>query len=275
MTILEAIKFVLEKHADGLTSKEITNIIEEENLYIFKAAKPVNVVNSIIRRHCYGLDFPSANIVKYFYIKEKKGYKNPCYCLLENQNLEENSGSTPSITISSDVLPEEHIQEYYNMHLNQLQKQLLEQIMNNPPAFFEQLVVDLLLKLGYGYSIESGKAVGRPHDGGIDGIINEDALGLDKIYIQAKRYNANNRVRIEEVKSFGGTLLGGVKKGVFITTSSFTDSAIKYVSNQSEKSISLIDGNLLTKLMIKYKVGIHVIHTFEIFSIDTNYFREC
>lgn len=271
MTILEAIRFVLEKHTEGLTSKEITKIIEDENLYNFKAQNPTSVVNSIIRRHCQGLNFPSSSIVKYFSVKVKSGCKKPCYCLLELQD-DDNVDSDPSIVISSDVLPEEHIQEYYNIHIKQVEKQLLDQIINNPPAFFEQLVVDLLLKLGYGYNIESGKVVGKPHDGGIDGIINEDALGLDKIYIQAKRYNANRNVGIEEVKSFGGTLLGGVKKGVFITTSHFTNSAIKYVSEQSEKSISLIDGELLTKLMIKYKVGVRVIHSFDIFSIDTNYF---
>ena len=137
------------------------------------------------------------------------------------------------------------MQEYYDSHSKNIKNQLLDKILNSPPAFFENLVVDLLLKIGYGYNADSGTVVGKPYDGGIDGIINEDALGLDKIYIQAKRYSPSRTVGYNDITAFGGAMLKGIKKGVFITTSSFTKQARNYVLEQNEKNISLIDGEML------------------------------
>ncbi len=161
----------------------------------------------------------------------------------------------------------------HKQHLKETQKQLIEAILNNPPAFFEELVVSLLLKLGYGYNQDSGMVVGKPHDGGIDGIINEDALGLDKIYVQAKRYTSSQSIGRPELQAFAGAMMaGGVKKGVFITTSTFTKSARDYSIQQTEKNISLIDGDTLTALMIQNEVGVRSVQSYAVYEIDSNFF---
>lgn len=139
--------------------------------------------------------------------------------------------------------------------------------------FFENLVVDLLLKIGYGGSrADAGKAIGKTNDNGIDGIIKEDKLGLDVIYIQAKRWE--NTVGRPEIQKFAGALLGQqAKKGIFITTSDYSRNAREYVSNLDSKVI-LIDGEELTKLMIEHNVGVSTVNSYEIKRIDSDYFIE-
>lgn len=144
-------------------------------------------------------------------------------------------------------------------------------ILNNDPSFFEHLVVKLLLALGYGYGTDAGQVVGKSHDGGIDGIINEDKLGLDKIYIQAKRYASSHNVGCKEIQAFSGAMKK-VTKGVFITTSSFTKEARKEVLEQVGKQIVLIDGALLTDLMLRSGVGVRCVQTFGTYEIDTDFF---
>ena len=169
------------------------------------------------------------------------------------------------------MLSVEKMQKYYDSYLSDLREQLFQKIMANDPAFFEGLVVELLLRLGYGHGADAGQVVGRSHDGGIDGVINEDRLGLDKIYIQAKRYDTKQKVGSKDVQAFVGAMMG-TNKGVFITTSSFTKAAVAYAESQHEKSISLIDGEMLTKLMVKYGVGIRPIQSFDIYEIDPELF---
>ena len=179
----------------------------------------------------------------------------------------------PVDTTSADLLPIEKIAKLYKQHLKETQKQLIEAILNNPPAFFEELVVNLLLKLGYGYNQASGMVVGKSHDGGIDGIINEDALGLDKIYVQAKRYASGQNIGRPELQAFAGAMMaGGVKKGVFITTSTFTKAAQEFSIQQTEKNISLIDGDTLTALMIQNEVGVRSVQSYAVYEIDSNFF---
>ena len=132
-------------------------------------------------------------------------------------------------------------------------------------------MVKLLLALGYGYGTEAGEVVGKSHDGGIDGIINEDKLGLDKIYVQAKRYAPSNNVGIKEVQAFAGAMKK-VSKGVFITTSGFTKEAKKEVQEQVGKQIALIDGATLTDLMLRCGIGIRSVQTFKTYEIDTEFF---
>lgn len=268
MTIVEAICKVLENENNGLTSKEIYKEICARGLYNFGAKKPEYIVNGEIRRRCYNFDFPTAYPVKFF---EVSGYKDkkPLFILADKKsNKIQNSNKT---IIKSDELPEEKIGIAIEEHLSILRQQLFEKIMNNSPSFFEQLVVDLLLKMGYGYDQNSGIVVGKSHDGGIDGIINEDKLGLDLIYIQAKRYKENNSVSRKEVQAFIGAM-ENVQKGVFITTSKFTKGAITFADRQ-QKSIKLIDGELLVKLIVKYEVGINAIQTLTLYKIDSNYFN--
>lgn len=161
----------------------------------------------------------------------------------------------------------------YEQHLEHIKKQLLEQIAASDPAFFETLVLKLLLKMGYGYDQNAGIRVGSPHDSGIDGIIYEDKLGLDKIYIQAKRYAQDNPVGRKEVQAFVGAMVD-VQKGVFITSSKFTKEAREFADRHQQKHVKLMDGDLLVENMIKYEVGVTVAAVMNTYKIDNDYFAE-
>lgn len=270
MTIVEAIKNVLENSSDGMTSREIYQKIISANLYSFPAKKPESVVNGTIRRHCLGLDFPTANAIKHFQIVSYDG-KKPCYGLLDRSLAAPNPDSVQNID-NSELLPEEKIQSAYKAHLSSIEAELNRQIMRNHPSFFEKLIVDLLVKMGYGYDRSAGVVVGGPHDGGIDGIINEDKLGLDVIYLQAKRYKKGRNVGSQELQAFVGAMQK-VQKGVFITTSSFTPEAKQFAEQQQQKNLRLVDGKMLTALMIKYEVGIICEDVIKIYRMDTAYFE--
>ncbi|WP_319416453.1 restriction endonuclease [Marispirochaeta aestuarii] len=150
-------------------------------------------------------------------------------------------------------------------------RDLLDIITGIEPEAFEQLVVDLLLAMGYGGTVEdAGSAIGKTNDGGIDGVIKEDVLGLDTIFIQAKRWKGT--IPIKEVRDFAGALLSKrSNKGVFITTSNFPDGAYDFVE-KIDRKIILVDGIRLSNLMIKYNLGVSVKETIEIKEIDTDYF---
>ena len=154
-----------------------------------------------------------------------------------------------------------------------LSDEILQRIKGCSPAFFERLVVELLVKMGYGGSRQdAGRAIGRSGDEGIDGVIHEDRLGLDVIYLQAKRWEGV--VGRPEIQKFVGALQGQrAKKGVFITTSDFTKEAVEYVRNIDNKVV-LINGALLANLMIDHDVGVSLAATYEIKKIDSDYFLE-
>ena len=151
--------------------------------------------------------------------------------------------------------------------------EILDCVKGCSPVFFERLVVELLVKMGYGGSLEdAGKAIGKSGDSGIDGIIKEDKLGLDVIYLQAKRWEAN--VGRPEIQQFAGALQGQrARKGVFLTTSSFSAEARQYAST-IEMRIVLIDGRELARLMIVHGVGVSTAATYEVKKIDFDYFIE-
>lgn len=153
---------------------------------------------------------------------------------------------------------------------------LMDMVMGLEPTEFETLVVKLLLKMGYGYGIEDARKVTRATgDGGIDGIIKEDQLGFNNIYIQAKKWSADHKVSRPEVQKFAGALQGEkATKGLFITTTEFTKDAQDFAANLLGSNIVLIDGNQLTKLMIKYNLGVAVEQTFEVKRIDSDFFSE-
>jgi restriction system protein len=169
--------------------------------------------------------------------------------------------------------PEETLQKAYQNIRGDLAAEILEKIKGNSPQFFERLVVDIMVALGYGGSrADAGKSVGQSGDEGIDGIIKEDRLGLDVIYLQAKRWDGT--VGRPEIQKFVGALHGKrAKKGVFITTGRFSDDAVKYVESIDPKVI-LIDGRNLTELMIDYGLGTSTTAKYEIKRIDTDYFTE-
>lgn len=173
-----------------------------------------------------------------------------------------------------DSTPEELFDKAADELRRTLASDLLEQTKQASPRFFEQLVVDLMLAMGYGgFSKEAGQATQYTSDGGIDGIINEDPLGLDIIYLQAKRY-ADKTVGRPEVQAFAGALdMQRAKKGVFITTSKFSADAVEFVS-LIEKRIVLIDGETLTNLMIDHNLGVAIKRVVEVKSIDSDYFNE-
>jgi len=175
------------------------------------------------------------------------------------------------VSVSSQT-PEEMMESAYLQLRLQVESDMLSRIMSCTPAFFEQLVVDLLVKMGYGGSrIDAGKAIGQSGDGGIDGIIKGDKLGLDALYIQAKRWT--NSVGRPEVQRFAGALQGQrAKKGVMITTSTFTREAHEY-ANQVDTKIVLIDGKLLTQLMFDHGLGCASQSVFELKKVDSDYFE--
>lgn len=149
---------------------------------------------------------------------------------------------------------------------------LLEQLRASDPAFFEQAVVDLLLKMGYGGAEKRGTTIGRSGDGGVDGVIDEDVLGLDRIYIQAKRFAEGNNVPADRIQAFVGALHGkAASKGVFITTSRFTPAAERYAVSLPTQ-VRLIDGGRLVALMMKYEVGVQTKATYTTLEIDQDYF---
>jgi restriction system protein len=168
--------------------------------------------------------------------------------------------------------PEERLATAYKTLRANLQVDLIEQVKSASPSFFERLVVDLLLAMGYGGSRQdAGRAIGKSGDGGIDGIIKEDKLGLDVIYIQAKRWEGT--VGRPEVQKFAGALQGHrAPKGVFITTSSFTREAEDYANALNTKVI-LINGAVLTDLMIDHNVGVATTGTYELKRVDADYFE--
>ncbi|GLQ39769.1 restriction endonuclease [Rhizobium albus] len=188
-------------------------------------------------------------------------------------------GITPETkTVTSDadnLTPEEQIDAAHAALKAELRGELLERILTNSPAFFEQLIVDLLVAMGYGGTHKNAAAqLGRSGDGGVDGIINEDRLGLDRIYVQAKRYAPANQVGRPDVNGFVGSLVGlGASKGVFVTTSTFSQPAREFVKHLSQRVI-LIDGRELAELMIEHDVGVRGYRTVEFKRLDEDFFAE-
>jgi len=188
-----------------------------------------------------------------------------------------NKDNNTSSDISNEDIsetPEEILEKAHASLKEQTLSDLLDSIKSCTPSFFETLVVDTIVKMGYGGSRkEAGKAIGKSGDEGIDGIINEDRLGLDVIYLQAKRYTENSIGR-PEIQKFAGALLGKrAKKGVFITTSNFTSEAKEYVKT-IEAKIILISGRQLVELMWEYNIGLNPAAAYEIKKIDVDYFDE-
>ncbi|MDP1708001.1 MAG: restriction endonuclease [Gammaproteobacteria bacterium] len=182
----------------------------------------------------------------------------------------ETTESTETETLQT---PGELLETAYQKLREDLSAELLKTVTECSPSFFERLVIDVLVNMGYGGSRkEAGKAIGRSGDEGIDGIINEDRLGLDVIYIQAKRWQAT--IGRPEIQKFAGALQGHrAKKGIFITTSDFSREAVDYVAKIDSK-IVLIDGEQLSQLMIDHNVGVTPVTSYETKKIDSDYFIE-
>lgn len=174
---------------------------------------------------------------------------------------------------NSDATPEEQIDAAHAVLTAALKADLLQRVLEQSPAFFERLIVELLVAMGYGGSHEdAARQLGKSGDGGIDGVIDEDRLGLDRIYVQAKRYAAGSAVGRPEVQGFVGSLVGlGASKGVFVTTSAFSKQAIDYAKALQQRVI-LIDGARLTELMVEFGVGVRTSRAIEVKRLDEDFF---
>ena len=176
---------------------------------------------------------------------------------------------------SAEITPEEQIDASHNLVINALKADLLTRVLDQPPSFFERLIVELLVAMGYGGSHEdAARQLGKSGDGGIDGVIDEDRLGLDRIYVQAKRYSPGTSVGRPEIQGFVGSLVGvAASKGVFVTTSTFSSHAISYANGLPQRVI-LIDGARLTELMVEFDVGVRVSRTIQLKRLDEDFFAD-
>lgn len=184
-------------------------------------------------------------------------------------------GPATTASATSITTPEEQIDAAHSILNGALKADLLGRTLDQSPAFFERLIVDLLVAMGYGGSHENAALrLGKSGDGGIDGIIDEDRLGLDRIYVQAKRYAEHVCVGRPEIQGFVGSLVGlGATKGVFVTTSIFSKQAQEYVRGLQQRVI-LIDGSRLTDLMIEFGVGVRVSRTVAVKKLDEDFFSD-
>ncbi len=243
-------KNIHEKSWTPSLNKTGTFIITERGLSLLKE-NPEKIDNKFLNRYEKFVEFKS-------YRKHKEAGETPVSALFE---------------LESDRTPEESLEYAYQKLKNDLAKELLDTIKSCSPSFFEKLVIDLLIAMGYGGSRkEAGQALGKSGDGGIDGIIKEDKLGLDIIYLQAKRWE--NTVPVKEIRDFTGALASKkARKGIFITTSNFPKSVYEFVSQVGYKII-LIDGKQLADLMIEYDIGLSTVNTYRVKTIDMDYFEE-
>jgi restriction system protein len=195
---------------------------------------------------------------------------------INNKNMKTNGETNTSEEIieKTNQTPQEILETSYQSLKQDLAQEILERIKKSPPKFFENLVVDLLIAMGYGGSRkDAGQAIGQVGDGGIDGIIKEDKLGLDAIYLQAKRWEGT--VSRPDIQGFAGALIGKkARKGIFITTSNFSRQAIDYANGIENLKIILIDGEQLAQLMIEHDVGVTEESRYIIKKIDLDYFSE-
>ena len=177
--------------------------------------------------------------------------------------------------LSGDQTPDEIMRAAHRDIDGALRTELLERVIASPPGFFEQLVVTLLVEMGYGGSVDdAGRALGQSGDGGVDGMIDQDALGLDRVYIQAKRYAQDSPIGSPAIRDFSGSLdMRRATKGVFVTTSSFTKDALETAS-QLSRHVVLINGNRLATLMIHYDVGVRLEEALYLKKIDEDFFPE-
>jgi restriction system protein len=197
----------------------------------------------------------------------------PEFVEFHSVNRDTDSQTLPEVAPTPTETPEEILQKAHQSIRNELGAELLNRVKSNSPRFFESLVVDLMIAMGYGGSrADAGKAIGQIGDEGVDGIIKEDRLGLDIIYLQAKRWEGT--VGRPEIQRFVGALHGKrAKKGVFITTGRFSEDALDYV-NTIDPKVILIDGRNLANLMIDFNLGTTTAANYELKRIDSDYFGE-
>lgn len=266
----ELIEEVKTKFYSGLSEEQLRQVTKSGELLIDNR---IAWGKSYLKKGGY-ISFPQRGLVQ---ITEKGKSHSDTLSVrdLENESSlfnfykqEKNSGSTENNIKATISSPQDLIDEGFNRIEDEVKNELLHKLKNIDPYFFEKVVLKLLKKMGYGEFIETSKS----NDGGIDGIINEDKLGLDKIYIQAKRFD-EGKVREKDIRNFIGAMSGDTNKGVFVTTSKFDEKAIEKARSAHHKIIC-IDGQKLVTLMHEFNVGIQVKTTYEIKQIDEDFFDE-
>lgn len=197
------------------------------------------------------------------------------FLAVSNANSPPSEKPVTAAASASSGTPEEQVEAAQNILHSALRADLLQRILDNTPTFFERVIVDLLVAMGYGGTHENAALrLGKSGDGGIDGVIDEDRLGLDRIYVQAKRYASHVGVGRPEIQGFVGSLVGfGATKGVFVTTSSFSANAVDYARHLPQRVI-LIDGNRLTELMVEHDVGVRLSRAIAIKRLDEDFFAD-
>lgn len=264
----EMYQLVIDRFFSDLTNEQLEQKTKSGDRLIFNR---IAWGKSYLKKGGY-IEFPKRGTVK---ITEKgKQHSNFNLTLKDVENSEnylefynEEKPKTTSNEKLSNATPQDLIEEGFNLIDNQVKEELLEKLKSIDPFYFERVILILLKKMGYGDFIETSKT----GDGGIDGIINEDKLGLDKIYIQAKRYG-ENKVREKDIRNFIGAMSGDTQKGVFVTTSSFDLKAIQKAEN-AHHTIILIDGLKLVDLMHQYNVGVQVKNSYEVKELDNDFFE--
>lgn len=241
--------------------------------YLVKAGLLEMVRRAVIRITERGRDVVRENPEKVDMVFLERFSEYKAFKAIRRQGKEDEIGGAAPEEISGGVSPEELLHESYLQMRSALEDELLNKAKTCSPAFFEKLVVELLVNMGYGGSMEeAGKIIGKVGDGGIDGVIKEDKLGLDLIYVQAKRWEGN--VGRPVVQAFVGALHGvRSKKGILVTTSSFTEDAKRYIEG-IESKIVLIDGGYLAQLMVEHDLGVSKTISYDIKRLDSDYFAD-
>lgn len=264
-------RLVIEKYYPKLTEEQLSQKTKSGDLLINNR---INWGKSYLKKGDY-LSYPQRGYVKITEKGIKEKLKVDLKSIVDGAGTldfykEEQSKSSEN-EISNNIVtssPQDLIDKGFAQIEREVKNDLLEKLKNIDPYYFEKVILILLKKMGYGEFVETSKS----GDGGIDGIINEDKLGLDKIYIQAKRFN-ENKVREKDIRNFIGAMSGDTNKGVFVTTSLFDTGAVEKARNAHHKII-LLDGNKLVDLMHEYNVGIQIKSTYEVKQLDEDFFEE-
>ena len=273
MTIVEAIRQVLSGNKDGLTYPDIYKEILKKKLYSFGAKDPKAIVRSKLRQHCHGVNYPSASPTKHFVSDGAKGNK-ALYKVWDGKECPKQKAYAKAI--SDSEAPEEIIDKYYQAHIKNIENQIMDGIYNSDPGFFEKLLLKLLIELGYGWDKnKAGIHTGGPNDRGVDGVIYEDQLGLERVYLQAKRYGKRKSIGPAEIQQFIGAMnTKNANKGVFITSSYFTKAAKEEANDVRNISMVLIYGEKLSELLRKNGLGVSVAETYRTYTLDTDAFKD-
>lgn len=241
--------------------------------YLKQAGLVEQPVRAMVRITARGMDaLQSAGRIDNTYLSRFAEFR----AFKDRSRTAQQATNAPSVNTAEEaVTPQEALQQAFDELRDSLVNDVLDALLHASPAFFERAVVDLLRAMGYGGAVaDAGTLLGGPGDGGIDGAIKEDTLGLDTVYVQAKKWAQDRTVGDREIRDFIGALqLQRARKGVFFTTSDFTKSA-RDSATRSESRVVLINGKKLAELMVDYKVGVSVTSTLELKRLDSDYFEE-